>query len=185
MWDPTARPVDVVLPLNSSGGEASVVLRRWTARERIAYEDRMTSFYHDKKDGQSEVLIGSLRLHGACLTIQRVEGFPPGFTVTYEQNVKEKGGKVRRMPVTQPFDPRLPEHLMCLSPEVFDEIVTLALEVQPLPGSEEDAADKGDEDDEADGEGEQGEDPSRTPLTLPAGVDLEAMIQAELDKQIQ
>ncbi len=168
IWDPTARPADQSRVLKSSGGQASVVLRKWTAREHMAYEDRMTSFLQGKDKDEPDLLLGTMRLTAACLTVQRVEGFPPGFVVTYEQTVKGK-----RRQVTQPFDPTVPDHLLCLAPDVYSEIVSLALEVQPLPGDEAPADDgKGgtdlaDEDDDADGEGEQGEDPSRTPPTHP------------------
>ncbi len=188
MWDPTARPAEQTRVLKTSEGQASVVLRPWTAREHLEYENRMATFFEDVTSDNPQVLMGTMRLHAACLTVQRIEGLPDGFTVTYEQDVKGKGGKVTRQQVTQLFNPKVPDHLLELGPEVYGEIVTLALEVQPLPGDQGPADDgKGgtglaDEDDD-DGEGEQGEDPSRTPRTLPAGVDLDAMIQAELDGQ--
>ncbi len=190
IWDPTARPVEQTRVLKTSGGQASVVLRPWTAREHLEYENRMATFFEDVNSDNPQILMGTMRLHAACLTVQRIQGLPEGFAVTYTQEAKGKGGKVTRQQVTQLFNPKVPDHLLELGPDVYGEIVTLALEVQPLPGDQRPADDgKGgtalaDEDDD-DGEGEQGEDPSPTPLMLPAGVDLNAMIQAKLDKQVR
>ncbi len=180
MWDPTARPAEQTRVLKTSGGQASVVLRPWTAREHLEYENRMATFFEDVTSENPQVLMGTMRLHAACLTVQRIEGLPDGFTVTYEQDVKGKGGKIIRQQVTQLFNPKVPDHLLELGPEVYGEIVTLALEVQPLPGDyrpEDDGkggttyAPREDYsefmEDDADGEGEQGEDPSQTPPTPP------------------
>ncbi len=172
IWDPTARPAEQTRVLKTSGGQASVVLRPWTAREHLEYENRMATFFEDVTSDNPQILMGTMRLHATCLTVQRIEGLPDGFTVTYAQDVKGKGGKITRQQVTQLFNPKVPDHLLELGPEVYGEIVMLALEVQPLPGDQRPADDgKGGTDladeDENDGEGEQGEDPSRTLPTPP------------------
>lgn len=139
-WDPLAKRDPVTLPIKSSGGEASATFRPWSGRERLAYEDAMTiRLLAEDGAGSETVRLGTMRLVALTLTLVELHGFPPGYEHPTEDQLLE------------------------LDSGVLGELVTLSLEVQPLPS----AAD--DEDDvEEPAEGSEGSDPSRTPPTPPA-----------------
>lgn len=123
MWSPFSRPDPVRVPLECSGGEAAIVLRKWGAGERLAYEDGASRFVKRDDAGKvSEVAAGSLKLFGVSLICVGADGFGT-------------------LPGGEAFDPRRADHLRELDSEVYDEIARHAFEVQPLPGSEP----KGDE----------------------------------------
>lgn len=142
-WNPLAQVTTTRHPLKVSGGRAAVLLRKWSGRERLAYEDALTErMLTLDQAGDETVKIGTLRLYGVSLTVVGSEGFPP------------------RADGTPMFtgDRELREaDLLALEPETYTEVREAALEYQPLPSM---GGDKKDDDDEADLE-----DPSRTPST--------------------
>lgn len=149
MWNPIASRDPVVVPVPSSEGAATVTLRPWTARERLAYEDAMLVRAYTKTEEDTDtVRLGMLRLLHLSLTIVGSSGFPDGFDVSGT-------------------DPRTREaSLLSLSDEVFEELSRLAAEVQPVPGSEEETKRrKASELPDPDGDAEDGgdEDPPTVP----------------------
>lgn len=131
-WNPLASVEPVKTPLAVSGGRASIILRRWTGRERLAYEDAITERMLTKDGaGEETVKIGTLRLYAISLTVVGEEGFP-----------------------TRPDGSRLftggreavESDLLALDPDTFDEIRKRALELQPLPSAGGDESSKGDDD---------------------------------------
>jgi hypothetical protein len=141
-WNPLARREPVTVPLECSGGQASATYAPWSARERLAYEDAMTTrLLTEDGAGEETVRLGTMRLVALGLTLQRLDGFPPG----YEEPTEE--------------------HLLTLDAEVYAEILRHALEVQPLP-----SGDKPDEPAaELEGDTAEGGDPFPTPPTPPTG----------------
>lgn len=145
-WNPLATIEPIVEPLKVSGGRASVTYRRWSGRERLAYEDAITERLMTKDQHDEEtVLLGTLRLFATSLTVIGATGFPerdgrPMFTGTREQREAD---------------------LLACDPDTFDEIRETATRIQPLP-----SADKGEE--KPDDGGAEG-NPSPTASTPPAG----------------
>lgn len=163
-WNPLESLEDVTRPLKVSGGRATVTLRKWSGRERLAYEDALTQRMLVKKarrdgeepgeDDEDTVAIGTLRLYAASLTVRRSTGFPPA-----------TDGRSFLSGTREQVEGDL---LTITHGETYSEILRLALEVQPLP-----KAVSSDEDED----GDDGDDPSRTPPTqqeAAAGVELES-----------
>lgn len=121
MWAPFSRPAPVEVPLECSGGEASIVCTPWGAGERLAYEDGATTYVRVDDTGAREVRAGSLIAFAVSLIVTDAHGFPP-------------------MPSGEAFDPTRVDHLKALDSVVYNEIKAHALRVQPLPGQ-----DKGDD----------------------------------------
>lgn len=157
MWNPYDRGVPVWRELECSRDEHGTAQARaeftpWSARERLAYEDRsaIEAFGRDADDRPS-ARMGRLKLIGLELTLTGAEGFPP---VTLQD---EQG-----RPVVAEFNPRLEAHLLALSPDVVGELIRHALDVQPLPTGKDAMAGVPDEDLEDAGDES---DPTRTPST--------------------
>jgi hypothetical protein len=158
-WNPLAKIEPVTVPLKVSGGRASIILRRWTGRERLAYEDALTELMlvTDSR-GEDTVKIGTMRLWAVSLTVVGCVGFPnrPDGTPLFAGNSREE----------------TEQDLLALDPDTFNEIREHALKLQPLPSAAEDE----DDPDEGDGEGDL-PDPSSTPSTSPtATVDAPAAL---------
>lgn len=152
-WNPLAEAEVVWRDVPSSRGAAKIAGRRWSGRERMAYEDAMTTagIVVDAPAGdvtvdedRTTVRMGELRLVAATLTLVDAAGFP------------EIDG--------EPFDPSKRDHLLAVTGRVLAEILTIAGEIQPLPGNEDDDEEP---DDQADAEAGL-DDPSPTPPTPPA-----------------
>lgn len=168
-WDPFASRALVTRELKVSDGQARASFRAWSAREKLAYEDGLTVRLMDSdRNGDDTVRIGTMRLLALALTIQSVEGFPDEITV--EQVEKGKTVLVRER-----FDPRNEDHLLALDEATYDELVEIALDVQPLPGMGKGAGDEVEEalrsgmlaDTDGEEDGVEGPDPSPTPSTPP------------------
>lgn len=120
-WDPTAVKPSVWTPLECSRdadtgvAEGEIECTPWDTAKRLAYENRVTSeamtldLDPETKTPVRRVLMGGLRLLHVVLTVTAVKGFPEG------------------------FEPSDPDAWGKLSPEVFDEVVTIAEKVQPPP----------------------------------------------------
>jgi hypothetical protein len=147
-WNPLAVSVAEEFPLKVSGGAASVLLKRWTGRERLAYEDALTErmLTTDERTGEDTVRIGTLRLYALSLTVVGSKGFPArsdGTAMfTGDRDLREAD-------------------LLALEADTFNEIRELATKYQPLPRIGED------DDDASDSAGDDTSDPSRTPSTPP------------------
>lgn len=144
-WNPLEVGKVERIPLDVSGGRAAILCRRWSGRERLAYEDAITErlLQTEQRTGEDTVKIGSLRLFAASLTIIGSEGFDPfvgrpGFL---------QGSR----------DEREADLLQIGDPDTYDEILRHAMRVQPLPSAGGDDEKSGGTD----------EDPSRT-LSTPA-----------------
>lgn len=175
VWNPVARRDPETRPLECSGGRATATYRPWSARERLAYEDTLTTRMLDEDTrGEETVRLGTMKLIALTLTLDSVTGFPPEVEVDdfeVERVPDPDGGKgaVRlvRKPVkrTVPFNPKDERCLLVLDSTTYGELVKHALDVQPLPSAGDD-----DEDDAADPNGNPAdEDPSLTPPTPLAG----------------
>lgn len=160
VWDPTSdSKVTKVVELDCSRDDdgkarASVTLRRWSGRERLAYEDALFSrMLTEAADGSDMLLLGSLKSYGAALTIVDSTGFAPAdddrpfLTGTAQQREDD---------------------LLTLNVDVMDEIRAAALDFQPLPRGEVDEVEETPADSEADLP-----DPSPTPPTPPAAIETE------------
>lgn len=175
-WNPLGRPDPVTLPLEVSGGKASATFRAWSARERLAYEDRSLSILGKDADGEATVRMGQLNALALTLTLVSVDGFPS--TVTREGPDGEK--------LEEPLDLRRIEHLYELDAATYAELVKLSRTVQPLPGFEELGGDEEPQDgdsssagDDPDAEDDGPElDPTTTSSTPPAGSGLVAVSTA-------
>lgn len=121
-WDPTRRATVVVRELDCSRDEtgaaqATITLRPWGTRERLKYQDDSTRAVElvMQDDGQGQqvqmrkVRPSVLSLLHLSLTVVASTGFPPGFDFANRDDVES------------------------LAEEVFDEVVALALAVQPIP----------------------------------------------------
>lgn len=153
-WNPLAEVTPETIPLEASGGRCSIKYRRWTGRERLAYEDAITEklLTTDERTGDDTVRLGSMRLFAASLTIVGSEGFELiGLDGFLQGNRSEREADL----------------LKITDPDTYSEIIRTATRIQPLPGSEN-AGGKGDEETDDDG------DPSRTPSTPPTGRDGDA-----------
>jgi hypothetical protein len=157
-WNPLEEIRPETVPLEASGGRASVTYRRWTGRERLAYEDAITQrmLTTDERDGSDTVKIGTLRLFAASLTIVASSGFPE----TPDGRPFLSGTRAEREA----------DLLRITDRPTYDEILRTANRIQPLPSQESDA---GDPDDDEDGDAG---DPSPTPST-PETVD--AVVESE------
>lgn len=156
-WNPLAKREIVRHPLKVSGGRAAVLLRRWSGRERLAYEDALTErMMQLDSSGEETVRIGTLRLFAATLTIVGSEGFPV--------ELDERDGRAFLTGTREQIEADL---LSITDTTTLDEIRKAATDVQPLPSAAGD--DQDDEDDES-----NLPDPSstsRTPPTPTADVD--------------
>jgi hypothetical protein len=140
-WNPLEVGKVERIPLDVSGGRAAILCRRWSGRERLAYEDAITErlLQTEQRTGEDTIKIGSLRLFAASLTIIGSEGFDPF---------------VGRPGFLQGERPEREADLLQIGdPETYDEILRHAMRVQPLPSA-------GGGDDEKSGGTDQ--DPSRT-----------------------
>lgn len=154
-WNPLASVEPVTIPLDVSKDDdgnprASIILRKWTGRERLAYEDALTErmLTSDQK-GEETVKIGTLRLYAISLTVVGAEGFP----TRPDGSELFAGGREA-----------VEQDLLALDPATFAEIRKHALALQPLPSLGGDADDK----DDADGESSL-PDPSRASSPTPPG----------------
>lgn len=140
-WNPLETLAPQRIPLKVSGGRAAVLYRRWSGRERLAYEDALTvKFLTPDAAGGDTVLLGSMRLYAVALTVVGTDGFPGDFDVTMSHgSVEEKIA-----------------NLLLLDPATMNEIRDTALKVQPLPRADDGLEDKGTD---------AAEDPSPTPPT--------------------
>lgn len=116
-WDPTAQPAVVVRELECSRDEhgvaqATITLRQWGTAERLKYEDDSAAAIElDTEDGVKlrRVRMSVVTLLHLRLTVVGSSGFPPGFDFANRADVES------------------------LAPDVFEEVVDLAVEVQPIP----------------------------------------------------
>lgn len=149
-WNPLAEPEPVTRELKVSGGKASVTYRRWTGRERLAYEDAMTvRILVLDESGDQTVLMGTLAIFQTALTVQSSDGFGvDGFL----------SGDVAK---------RESDLLSITDRKTLLEIVRTAREIQPPPGVDDTAekTEPDDPDDPDDPEGGEEGDPSPTPPT--------------------
>jgi len=140
-WNPLRVGKVERIPLEVSGGRAAILCRRWSGRERLAYEDAITErlLQTEQRTGEDTIKIGSLRLFAASLTIIGSEGFE-----TFGLDGFLQGDR-----------PSREEDLLKITdPDTYDEVLRHAMRVQPLPSA-------GGDDDKSKG-GESAEDPSRT-----------------------
>lgn len=135
VWNPLQSSAPEVKPLRIAkdhGVDMSITLKKWTGRERLTYEDAMTSRFlvetsgvDDDGDTNRAMLVGSLKAYGAALTVIASQGFPPA----------EDG----RPFLTGTHENRIADLRSIVDGDLFDEIIELALDFQPLPGSGEEA----------------------------------------------
>lgn len=149
-WNPLRRAEPETIPLKVSGGEASLTYRRWSGRERLAYEDALTERFltTDERDGTDTVKLGSMRLYAVSLTIVGSSGFERFAGPDFLQGDR---AKIER------------DLLMIDDEDTYAEIMETALRVQPLP--------RQDKADEETGGDDATEDPSRTLSTPQIPVD--------------
>lgn len=161
-WNPLATVEPVTLPLDVAGvlddgsPRATITLARWSGRQRLAYEDAITSrmLTTDERDGSDTVKIGTLRLFATSLTVVGCSGFPsradgsPLFTARPGMDLRSA----------------VEADLLALDGATFAEIRDKAMKVQPLPSS-----DDGDGDENAKDDADEAEapDPFPTPSTSP------------------
>jgi hypothetical protein len=153
-WNPLASVELVELPVPSSDGRASITVKPWSGRERLAYEDQLLARFlveGKAEDGEDPagvpdvVKLATMRLVGASLTLQGSTGFPP----RTDGSTMFTGSKAR-----------VEADLLALSEPVYAEIRELCLLFQPLPRAQL-VTDDGDN-----GEGgADASDPSPTPST--------------------
>lgn len=150
-WNPLSAIPDEWRDLEVSGGRAAVLYRRWSGRERLAYEDAITErlLTTDERTGDDTVKLGSLRLFAATLTIKGSRGFPSPLAST--DNPREF--------LTGTRDQVEADLLSITDSATLSEILRHAREVQPLPGQEPSSP--------ADGDGSSDEDPSPASSTGP------------------
>lgn len=116
-WDPTAKRPEVVRELECSRDEngvaqATITLRPWSSRERLAYEDGSSAAVElDTEDGvkMRRVRMSVLTLLHLRLTIVSATGFPPGFDFAKREDIES------------------------LDADVLDELAYHATDVQPVP----------------------------------------------------
>lgn len=149
-WNPLELAAPETKPLASSGGRASIVVRRWSGRDRLAYEDAVTEQMMTKDQrGEDTVKVGSYRLFALSLTVVGSVGFD------------RFASDARRADTSVPFlggDRASREaDLLLLNGDTYDEIRRIATKHQPLPRMD---------DEEKDPDDESGlPDPSPTPST--------------------
>lgn len=158
-WDPKAKRIAVRKEIESSRdsrgrARAWIEVTPWGARERLAYENRMSEAIRFVLDPDNDnvkvrrVMPGKLRVMSVQLSVTGSHGFGDDADFGSE------------------------EWLGSLDAEVFEEVASLVLEVQPLPTlgvkkpadrkvAESGPAAQDDEDDE-DGDGDE-PDPTRRP----------------------
>lgn len=164
-WNPLARRDPVTKPLAVSHGEATATFRPWSARERLAYEDRSLGMIGSDEAGNATMRMGRVNALAISLTIDSWTGFPEKVTRPVDDE-----------DVEETFDLRRLEHVELLDPDTYAELAKHARAVQPLPGFDalEDAEEgsqtaaleeSGPPDPDVD-DG-TGEDPSPTPSTAP------------------
>lgn len=144
-WNPLATIEPETRPLKRSGGRISVTYRRWTGRERLAFEDILTQRMMTKDEaGGDTIKIGTLRLYASTLTIQGSTGF---------ETFGAREGFLSGTPK------EIEDDLLSITDEKLrNEIVETAREIQPLPKI-------GDDDEDSDGGDDDGDDPFPTPST--------------------
>lgn len=152
VWDPLAPIEPVTIPLKVSGGRATVTCRRWSGRQRLAYEDAVTTHMLAAKDGtdpdsdddgDSTVKLGTMRLFATSLTVIGSTGFPEQDGRTFLTGTREQ----------------VEADLLAITDEAtFEEIRDHATKVQPLPSMDDD-------DDKEKPAGGDAADPSLTPST--------------------
>lgn len=163
-WNPLAKlePERRALAVSDMGDgpTAWVDYRRWSGRERLAYEDALTerSMTQDQR-GEDTVRLGTLRLIAVSLTIVGWEAY----------GVDEDG---TRRPITRPDGSPMfsgdrtavEQDLLALDPDTYDEIRRTALEIQPPPSlGGEDVSASADDDASAKALPGGESDPSPTP----------------------
>lgn len=154
VWDPLATVEPTTVPLEASGGRASVTYRPWSGRERLAFEDATTErFLTTGTDGDETIRMGSYTLFAVSLTVVGSDGFPSA-----------ADGRVF---LTGTREQREADLLSIAHAPTFQEIRRTALKVQPLPRAEEAAAGVADDEDDGD-EGSPEGNPSPTSSTSPA-----------------
>lgn len=122
MWDPTKRRDDVVHELECSRDEhgraqATVTLRPWSTRERLAFQDAGSAGLTvtvDEETGTSlrRVRMSVVQLAHVRLTVVACTGFP------------DIGGR--------PFSFQDDEHVLALDEDVFREVYDAATALQPV-----------------------------------------------------
>jgi hypothetical protein len=159
-WNPLEELRPITLPLAVSRGRASVTFRKWSGRERLAYEDALTqrmlvrragaaagSGEDDEDDDDRTVAIGTLRLFAASLTVRGSSGFPnvrDGFLSGTREDVET-------------------DLLAITDDDTYREILELATKIQPLP-----SAGKSDDKSDAETKRDDDGDPSPGSSTPPA-----------------
>lgn len=153
-WNPLASTDVVELSVPSSGGRAKILVKPWSGRERLTYEDQLLSRFMvpgRPDDGQEPdevpdvVKLATMRLVGASLTLQGSIGFPERTDGT----AMFSGGDKRRVEA----------ELLALSTPVYEEVRGLCLRFQPLPTAQVD------DDRPGDGKEAGDADPFPTPST--------------------
>ena len=163
-WNPVQTTEDVVEALDVSGGRASITMRPWSGRERLAYEDAVvTRALTTDAEGDDTARLGTLRLVAMSLTLRGAAGFPnrPDGSAMF---TKTKGRALATC---------IEDDLLTLNEATFAEIQLRCLTVNPLPGSQAAVSEAGDEGAGAgDGEDESTlPDPSSASSTRPTPAD--------------
>lgn len=128
-WNPTDRPAAVSVPLEcsrtlysdgtSDEPTASITLRRWTGRERLAYDDEVTMrAMGTDSDGDLSMRFGTLRLVSTSLTVVGSNGF---------------GNRPDGTAFLSGDRSRIEADLQALDPDTYLEIVRHADALQPRP----------------------------------------------------
>lgn len=179
-WDPFAQPADQRFVLASTGKRGSVVvMRAWTARQQMAYQDRLTTHIMARDvSGDPTVQLGVMNALLVSSVVRSWSGFPETITrEPTELELRRHKGHTRLVELTEPLDLRRIEHLGELPPSVYGELVQLARQVQDpaaglaslRPPAELEAGDSDEPGIVVDDEGERHlVDPSPTPSTPPA-----------------
>lgn len=154
-WNPLASVEEVEVPLDVSGGRATVKFAAWGGRERIAYDDALVTRCIVNDDaGEETVLLATMHLIRTALTVRGATGFPP----------REDGSAMFTLRAgDRSLAESVERDLLALDLDTFVEIRDKAREVEPL--ADLGGGDDGDEDEEA-----GLPDPSRASSTPPTPI---------------
>lgn len=155
-WNPLASLDTVTLPVPSSNGAATLLVKPWSGRERLTYSDQLLSRFLTPaaaEEGQAPddvpdvIKLATMRLVSASLTLQGSTGFP-----ARSDDTSMFSGADKR---------RVEQELLALAPKVYDEVLKLCTDFEPLPRAQVD------EDRPGDGKAAGDDDPFPTPSTPP------------------